>query len=125
MSLNSVQIMGNLTRDPEVKQLESGSSLAKLTLAVNDNSKEEEVSFVNVTMFGKSAETLGKYVKKGRKIVVEGRLKEGRWEKDGQKFSKLEVIGDRFHFVDSGKKSEDGEKKEVVSEQSSEEGLPF
>jgi single-strand DNA-binding protein len=102
--------MGNLTRDPELRYLQSGSAIVKFGLAVNrryrkSNSQEweEETTFVDVEGWGKRAETFNQYMNKGRPVFVEGRLRLDRWEtKDGQKRSKLLVVMEDFQFVGSG-----------------------
>ena len=101
--------MGRLTRDPEVRYASSGSAVAKLGVAVNrfwrnqDGQQQEEVSFIEVTAFGKQAETMGQYMKKGNPIFVEGHLRQDSWEdkETGKKRSKLGVVLDRFEFIDS------------------------
>ena len=106
---NKVILMGNLTRDPEVRYTSSGTAIAKLGIAVNrswsnkDGQKQEETTFVDVDAFGRQAETIGQYLKKGRPIMVEGRLKLDQWDdkQTGQKRSKLGVVLDRFEFIDS------------------------
>jgi len=98
-SFNKVILLGNLTRDPELRTLPSGSQVAMFSMAMNRKFKtqqgelKEEVCFVDVEIFGKQAETCGKYVHRGDMLLVEGRLKQDTWEKDGQKRSKLKVIG--------------------------------
>lgn len=107
-------LMGNLTRDPELKTLPSGMSVARLSLAVNrsytdkDGAKKEEVTFVDVDAFGKQAEVIGKYFAKGKPILVEGRLKLDQWEdkNTGEKRSRLGVVLENFSFV--GTKAEGG-----------------
>ena len=106
---NKVILMGNLTRDPEVRYASSGSAIAKLSIAVNrywrnkDGQQQEETTFVDVDAFGRQAETISQYLKKGRPIMIEGRLKLDQWEdkQTGQKRSKLGVVLDRFEFIDS------------------------
>ena len=106
---NKVILMGNLTRDPEVRYTSGGTAIAKLGIAVNrywsnkDGQKQEETTFVDVDAFGRQAETIGQYLKKGRPIMVEGRLKLDQWDdkQTGQKRSKLGVVLDRFEFIDS------------------------
>jgi len=109
--LNKVFLMGRLTRDPEVRYTPSGMAIAKLGLAVNrtwrsqeSREKNEETTFIDVDAFGKQAETLGQYLKKGRPLYVEGRLKLDSWEdkQSGQKRSKLGVILESFQFIDGG-----------------------
>jgi single-strand DNA-binding protein len=104
-SFNKVILMGNLTRDPEVRVTANGNSICKLGLAVNrvyttkDGERREETTFVDIDAFGKQAEVIGKYMRKGRPIFVEGRLKFDQWEADGQKRSKLGVVLDKFEFI--------------------------
>jgi len=101
--------MGNLTRDPEVRYTSSGTAIAKLGMAVNrywknqDGQQQEETTFVDVDAFGRQAETIGQYLKKGRPIMVEGRLKLDQWDdkQTGQKRSKLGVVLENFQFLDS------------------------
>ena len=109
-SYNRVILMGNLTRDPQGGTLpNSGTAVCEFGLAVNrtwkdaDGNARDEVLFIDCTAFGRQAETLDKYLKKGRPIHVEGRLKLDRWEQDGQQRSKIRVIVEQFRFVDSAK----------------------
>ena len=109
-SFNKVILMGNLTRDPELRYTPSGTAIAKMGLAVNrvwrdsEGQQKEEVTFVDVDAFGKQAETIGQYMQKGRPILVEGRLKLDQWEdkNSGQRRSKLGVVLERFTFVGGG-----------------------
>ena len=113
---NKVILMGNLTRDPEVRYTSSGTAIAKLGLAVNryyrnqEGQQQEETTFVDVDAFGKQAETIGQYLKKGRPIMVEGRLKLDQWDdkQTGQKRSKLGVTLENFQFLDSRNESGSG-----------------
>lgn len=106
-SFNKVILMGNVTRDPEVKYTAKGTAIAKLGLAVSrkfsteSGEKKEEVTFVDVDFVGKIAETVGKYVKKGDPIHIDGRLKLDSWEdkKTGEKRSKLGVWGEGMQFL--------------------------
>jgi len=104
-SFNRVILMGNLTRDVEVRYLQSGMAVTDIGIAVNDRRKNqsgewvEEVTFVDVTLWGRTAEVAGEYLGKGAPIFIEGRLKLDQWEKDGQKHSKLKVIGERMQMV--------------------------
>lgn len=107
-NLNKVMLMGNLTRDPEISYLPSQTAICKIGLAVNrswtaqDGQKKEETTFVDCTAFGKTGEVIGKYLKKGRPIFIEGRLQYRTWEaQDGSKRSKLDVIVEGFQFIDS------------------------
>lgn len=104
MSLNSVNIMGNLTKDPEVKVLQSGKSVCSFSIANNrvfskNGEKVTEVSYFDVNAFGPSADNCGKYLKKGSGVVVTGSLKQDRWEKDGQKFSRVKIVASAIHFL--------------------------
>jgi single-strand DNA-binding protein len=109
-SFNKVILMGNLTRDPELRYTPKGTAVAKLGLAVNrswrnaEGQQQDETTFVDVDAFGKQAETLGQYMQKGRPILVEGRLKLDQWEdkNTGQNRSKLGVILEKFSFVGGG-----------------------
>jgi single-strand DNA-binding protein len=106
---NKVILIGNLTRDPELRYTSGGLAIAKLGLAVkrtwrdaNSNEQKEEVTFVDIDAFGKQAETLGQYMKKGRPIMIEGRLRLDTWEdkQTNQKRSKLGVVLESFQFLD-------------------------
>jgi len=105
MNLNKVFIMGNLTRDPELKTLPSGSSVANFGIATNrvwrnqQGEKQEEVQFHNVVVFGKQADTVSQYLKKGSSVFVEGRLQTRNWEaQDGTKRTKTEIVAERVQF---------------------------
>ena len=103
-SYNRVVLMGNLTRDPELRYIPSGTAVSEIGLAVNDRVKRndqwvEEATFVDVTLWGRTAEVANEYLSKGSSILIEGRLKLDSWEKDGQKRSKLRVVADRMQMV--------------------------
>lgn len=106
-SFNRVILLGNVTRDIEVKYLQSGMAVTEIGLAVNDRRKNqagewvEETTFVDVTLWGRTAEVAGEYLSKGSPVLIEGRLKLDQWEKDGQKHSKLRVTGERMQMVGS------------------------
>jgi single-strand DNA-binding protein len=110
-NFNKVILMGNLTRDPELRYTPKGMAIAKIGLAVNRRWKsetgemKEEVTFVDVDAFGKTAETIAQYLKKGRPLLMEGRLKYDTWEdkQTNQKKSKLGVVLESFTFVDSNR----------------------
>jgi single-strand DNA-binding protein len=107
-NVNKVILIGNLTRDPEVKYTPKGSAVADISLAINryysteSGEKREETTYVDVTLWGKTAELAGEYLKKGRSVYVEGRLQLDTWEDkaSGQKRSKLRVVGDSIQFLD-------------------------
>ena len=105
-SLNKVFIMGNLTRDPELRYVPSGTAVATFTVAVNRvytsqaGEKKEEVSFIRVVVWGRRAEVCGEYLSKGSPVFVEGRIQSRSWEsQDGQKRSTVEVIADNVQFL--------------------------
>lgn len=104
-NLNRVFLIGNLTRDPELRYIPNGTAVANLGLAVNRRYKDangnlqEEVCYVTVVLWGRQAETANQYLKKGSPLFVEGRLIYRTWEKDGQKRSTLEVRGERMQFL--------------------------
>lgn len=108
-NLNKVMLIGTLTRDPEVKYTSGGKAIAGIGLAINNNyttaagEKREEVTFVDVEMWGKLAELAGEYLKKGRPVFIEGRLKLDTWDDKatGQKRSKMKVIADSMQFLGS------------------------
>lgn len=107
-SLNKVMIMGNLTRDPEVRYTPKGQAVVDIGLAVNrrykvENETREEVTFIDVTFWGRSAEIISQYMKKGRPLYVEGRLQLDTWEDkaSGQQRSRLKVVGENFQFLGS------------------------
>jgi single-strand DNA-binding protein len=106
-SYNKVFLLGNLTRDPEVRYTPKGSAVADLGIAVNrqytldTGEKREEVTFVDVTFWGRTAEVAGEYLKKGRSVFIEGRLQLDTWDdkQSGQKRSKLKVIGEGMQML--------------------------
>jgi single-strand DNA-binding protein len=101
-SYNRVILLGNLTRDPEIRYIPSGTAVCDIGLAVNEKYKNakgewvEQATFVDVTLWGRTAEVAGEYLSKGSQVLVEGRLKLDTWEKDGEKKSKLRVVCDRM-----------------------------
>src|SRR6266436_921799 len=106
-SYNRVVLMGNVTRDPELRYVPSGMAVTDLGLAVNDRRKGangewiEETTFVDVTLWGRTAEIASEYLGKGSPALIEGRLKLDTWEKDGKKNSKLKVVGENLKLVGS------------------------
>lgn len=108
-SFNKVILMGNLTRDPELRHTSGNQAVANIGLAVNrrwrsaEGEQREEVTFIDCEAWGKTAETLAKYLKKGRPVFIEGRLKLDQWEdkESGKKQSKLRVVVEGFQFIDS------------------------
>jgi|ERR1035441_7744181 single-strand DNA-binding protein len=110
-NFNRVILAGNLTRDPELRYTPKGVAIAKMGMAINRSWKtetgetKEEVTFVDVDAFGRQAEVIGQYMKKGRPLLVEGRLKLDQWEDKNthQKQSKLKVVLESFSFIDSNR----------------------
>jgi single-strand DNA-binding protein len=110
-NFNKVILAGNLTRDPEVRYTPKGMAIAKFGLAINRTWKnesgetKEEVTFVDIDAFGRQAEVISQYLKKGRPVLVEGRLKLDQWDdkQTGQKRSRLGVVLEGFQFLDSGR----------------------
>jgi len=113
---NKVLLMGNLTRDPELRYTPKGTAIVEIGLAINRKWKsetgeaKEEVTFVDVSAFGRTAEVIAQYLKKGRPIMIEGRLKFDQWDdkQTGQKRSKLRVVCESFEFLDSGNRGPEG-----------------
>ena len=106
MSINRVNISGNLTRDPELRATASGTQVLSFGVAVNDRRRnpqtgewEDYPNFVDCTMFGTRAEAVSRYLSKGSKVAIEGKLRYSSWERDGQRRSKLEVIVDEIEFL--------------------------
>lgn len=106
-SLNQVTLLGNLTRDPELRQTPTGQQVVSFSLALNSNYKnkegnwEERVEYVDCTAWQKLAENVATYTKRGSKVLVQGRLQSRSWEQDGQKKSKVEVLANDVTFMDS------------------------
>jgi single-strand DNA-binding protein len=105
-SLNKVLLIGNLTRDPELRYVPSGTAVATFTIAINRvytsqaGEKKEEVSFIKIVVWGRRAEVCGEYLSKGSPVFIEGRLQSRSWEgQDGQKRSTTEVIADNVQFL--------------------------
>ncbi len=113
-SFNRVVLVGNLTRDPELRSIQSGTSVVDIGLAVNERRKDqsgnwiEEANFFDVTVWGRSAEILHDYTRKGSPILVEGRLKQDTWEQEGQKRSKVKIIADRIVLLGARGGGSDG-----------------
>lgn len=127
-SYNRVILVGNLTRDPELRYIPSGTAVTDVGLAVNDRRKNadgewvEEVTFVDVTLWGRQAEVASEYLTKGSPVLIEGRLKLDQWEQDGQKRSKLKVVGQRMQMLGTRGGAEGGAAK--AAQQDSEYSQP-
>lgn len=109
-SFNKVILVGNLTRDPEVKYLPSGTAVADIGLAVNrswfdkqSNTRKEETTFVDITLWGRTAEIAGEYLSKGRSVLIEGRLQTDSWDdkETGKRRTKLKVVGEQMTMLGS------------------------
>jgi len=101
---NKIILIGNLTKDPELRYTPQGTAVASFRIAVNSKIKQhgelkDDVLFIGVVVFGKQAESAGQYLSKGKSVLVEGRLQERSWEKDGQKHSKMEVVASSVRFL--------------------------
>jgi len=114
-SLNKVLIMGNLTRDPELRYIPSGTAVCEFGLALNREYKDkagekrEDVCFVDIVVWGRQGETCNQYLSKGRPVFIEGRLQFDSWEsKEGEKRSRLRVVADRVQFMGSGRRDDSG-----------------
>ncbi len=104
MYLNKVLLYGNLTRDPELRAMPTGMNVVNFSIATNrvftgkDGKKQEQTDFHNIVVFGRQADTVNQYMKKGSSVFIEGRLQTRSWEKDGQKHYRTEVVADRVQF---------------------------
>ena len=120
--MNKVILMGRLTKDPDIKNGEK--PVAKFSLAIDRKFNANETDYPSIVAFGKTAEFVSKYLHKGMKIVVEGRLQTGSYEKDGRKIYTTDVIADSIEFAESKKEpQETGE--EWIAPDDIEDGLPF
>ena len=114
-SLNKVFVIGNLTRDPEVRYIPSGKAVSDLRLAINrkyrtsSGEDREETVFVNATVWGRQAETCAEYLTKGSPVLVEGSLRYEEWEKDGQRASRISITADRVQFLGRPRRAEFGD----------------
>ena len=109
MSINRVAITGNLTRDPELRTTATGNPVLGFGVAVNDRRKNQQTgewedypNFIDCTMFGARAQSISRFLSKGSKVAIEGKLRWSQWERDGQKRSKIEVIIDEIEFMSRG-----------------------
>lgn len=131
-NLNKVLLIGNLTRDPELRYSPSGVAVAKFGLATNyvyktqDGEKKEDVCFVDIVAFRKTAEFCANYFSKGKPIFIEGRLQFSTWETpEGQKRSKLEVLAERIQFMGGPKTGADVAGEEGSGNDGAEDDIPF
>ena len=104
MYLNKALLIGNLTRDPEVRAMPNGNKVTSFSIATNrvwkdkDGNKQESSDFHNIVVFGRQAETSAQYLKKGQNVMIEGRMQTRSWEQEGQKKYRTEIIADRVQF---------------------------
>lgn len=124
MSINRVNITGNLTRDPDLRHTSGGTAVLTMGVAVNDRRKnpqtgewEDYPNFVDCTMFGTRAEAVNRFLSKGSKVAIEGKLRYSSWERDGQKRSKLEVIVDEIEFMRRGQQPDAYDAVDVYDEE--------
>jgi single-strand DNA-binding protein len=135
MNLNSIQIIGRVTKQPELKALPTGTNITRIGVATNrtwnqDGVKKEEVEFHSIVAFGKLADIINQYVEKGQLIYIQGRVKTSSWEKDGAKHYKTEIIAENMQMGPKSNnlpKKEEGEEKESVEEEKevNPEDIPF
>jgi len=109
---NKIILIGNLTKDPELRYTPQGTAVTSFRIAVNSKIKQQgelkdETLFINIVVFGKQAESAGQYLSKGKSVLVEGRLQERKWESEGQQKSRVEVVANSVRFL--SKKSSQGE----------------
>lgn len=132
MSINRVTISGNLTRSPELRSTASGMPVLGFGVAVNDRRKnnqtgewEDYPNFIDAVMFGTRAEAVSKYLDKGTKVSIEGKLRWSQWERDGQKRSKIEVIVDEIEFMSQRKEPKAQRQVVDASEAVYDSDIPF
>ncbi len=119
MYINKAFLFGNLTRDPELRALPSGMNVVNFSIATNrtykdrDGKKQEQTDFHNVVVFGRQADTVNQYLKKGSSVFVEGRMQTRSWEKDGEKKYRTEVVADRVQFGPKGSGGGGGKRAEA------------
>lgn len=117
---NRIIIVGNLTREPDYKQLTSGQAVCRLSLATNRQFKNrqtgamvQEVCYIDIDVWGAQAESCRQFLQKGRSVLIEGRLKFDQWDAEGQKRSKHSIVADRVVFLGSGAQAEDSEVEDI------------
>lgn len=128
VTFNRVILAGNLVRDPEIRYLPSGTPVASFAIAVNyryrqNTEVKEEVSYFDIVVFGKAGENCAEYLSKGRPVLVEGRLRQRRWEAEGGKRSKVEVVADNVQFLGAPKGS--GEPAAAKAPEAPDDDIPF
>ncbi len=121
VSFNKVILLGNLTKDPELRYNPSGKAVASLSIAVNKRPRPGEdpkdaVSYFDVVVWDKQAETCSSYLSKGSGVLVEGRLQQRRWEQDGQKRSKVEIVASNIQFMPKKQAGSEPEAEDIMDE---------
>lgn len=131
-SLNKVFLIGNLTRDPELRYIPNGTAVAKFGLAVNrtyksqDGELKDDTCFVDIVTWGKIAESCANYLSKGRPILVEGHLQYSSWEtSDGQKRNKIDVVAERIQFLGGARATEGTDEVEGIEDIEADDDIPF
>lgn len=123
MYINKAILFGNLTRDPELKALPSGMNVCNFSIATNrvykdrDGKKQEQTDFHNIVVFGRQADTVAQYLKKGSSAYVEGRMQTRSWEQNGEKKYRTEVVADSVQFGPRGSGSGGGARKQDVADE--------
>ena len=107
--MNQVTLLGRLTRDPELKYTPSGKAFCRFSIAINREFNREETDFINCVAWDKRAETIAEYLRKGRRILLQGRIQTGSYDKDGQKVYTTDIIVDKFEFIDSANSNNNGQ----------------
>lgn len=132
MSINRVNLTGNLTRDPELRSTVSGTQVLSFGIAVNDRRRNQQTgewedypNFVDCTLFGKRAETVSRFISKGSKVAIEGKLRYSSWERDGQRRSKLDVIVDDIEFLSSSNQQQQPQQPQTQGGVVYDEDIPF
>lgn len=128
--INTVFVIGRLTRDPELKTLPSGTAALDMSVAVNETQKKGEdwtdyANFFNVTAWGKTAENCAKYLKKGSQVAIEGHLHQDRWEKDGVKHNTVKIIAESVQFLGKSGNNDNEQPNDPYAEQASNADIPF
>ena len=118
--INMVTVVGRLTKDPELKYTNSGTAVAKYSIAVNRKKRngdnwEDEVSYFDVVVWGKQGEAIQQYLNKGKQIAISGELRQNRWEQDGQKRSKVEIIANNVQLLGGDKSGQQSGNQESSS----------
>ncbi len=122
-NFNRVFLMGNLTRDPEMRYTPSGTAVVNFGMAVNrrftdqNGEKKEETCFVRISVFGKQGENCNQYLSKGSPVFIEGRLQYRTWETDGQKRNSLDVVAERVQFMGRAKEGQDSKTEDEITEE--------